>query len=972
MKKLTLLRHAPSLLLISALVALSSGALALADTIYGDANTAVSNIQGSIEKAPGSTGDAKFALVVDDNPTDPQNGCNASGNTRGDKPPVVLNVSSDRGWLTLTQSSITLTGCDDADLTDLAPAAQVNYQVAAGAPAGDTATVTASYASGGAAGGTYTPGSFQVKTPAASDTTPPVVTPTVIGTVGDNGWYTSDVTVSFSVTDAQSAVSSRSAGCAGGSVTSDTSGVSFTCTATSAGGTSSETVTVKRDATAPSITLRPAGNSCDTPGDNGWCRGTQTAGFRATDATSGLVAGESPYDFTQSTGTNGGTVSISSGTLKDKAGNEATAIDAGPFKIDSVEPTLSLRPLADTCETPGNGGWCRGTQTAGFQASDDTSGLPQGASPYNFSKSTSANGDAVVVSSGAVKDNAGNETAAVDAGPYKIDNVKPLITSRPDGDSCAVPGDNGWCRDAQTAGFTAHDGTSGLVDADGDPLSSPYDFTQSAIVNGTAVEIASGTVADAAGNVATEIKAGPYKIDSVRPSLVLRPAGDSCDVPGDDSWCRGTQTAGFRVTDVTSGPAGGPSPYDFTNSTTTNGSAVLISSGAIEDNAGNETAAIDAGPYKIDSLSPGITGSASPAPNSAGWNRTDVQVTFSCGDGAGSGVAACGPDVTLSNEGRGQEATGTASDAAGNSATATVSGINIDRTGPSAPTAAFDKAKAYTDADGVDWYKDSVAVSFKDSADPDLHDDRDGVANKTGSGVTSYSGATSKTTSGTLSYSGVATDRADNDSGATTGAVKVDAGNASVTIDGCPTGKVLLGASVSITVTATDAESGLASDPSGTLSLDTGTVGTKTRTVTAGDNVGHEQTKTCAYGVVFDFTGFLAPIDNPVTGKMNGVKAGSSVPVKFKLGGYQGLDVLAAGYPKAATIPCGNVPIDPVAESELISAYSTNTNGLTYDILSGEYSYIWKTDKSWAGSCRQLVVKLVDGEPRFVNFKSLK
>ncbi len=34
------------------------------------------------------------------------------------------------------------------------------------------------------------------------------------------------------------------------SVSSDTAGVTLTCTATSAGGTSSESVTVKRDATA--------------------------------------------------------------------------------------------------------------------------------------------------------------------------------------------------------------------------------------------------------------------------------------------------------------------------------------------------------------------------------------------------------------------------------------------------------------------------------------------------------------------------------------------------------------------------------------------------------------------------------------------------------------------------------------------------------------------------------------------------
>ena len=263
-------------------------------------------------------------------------------------------------------------------------------------------------------------------------------------------------------------------------------------------------------------------------------------------------------------------------------------------------------------------------------------------------------------------------------------------------------------------------------------------------------------------------------------------------------------------------------------------------------------------------------------------------------------------------------------------------------------------------------------MSFGGSSDPDLDDDRVGIANKTGSGVKGYAGDDSLTSSGTLSYSGKATDRADNDSAATTGTVKVDADDPSLQTSGCPTGPVLLGSARSLSVSASDGESGLATDPSGTLALDTSSVGPKSVTVTAKDNVGHEVSATCAYSVIFDFTGFLPPIDNPVTGKMNGVKAGSSVPVKFKLGGYQGLGVLAAGYPKSAEFPCGSAPVDVVPDAELASIFSASGNGLSYDMLSEEYSYVWKTDKAWAGKCRQLVVKFVDGQSRFVNFKAMK
>ena len=84
------------------------------------------------------------------------------------------------------------------------------------------------------------------------DGTPPVVTPIVTGTRGLNDWYTGDVTVAFTTADPESAVAST--GCATVTITADTPGTTFTCTATSLGGSQTATVTVKRDATPPVIT----------------------------------------------------------------------------------------------------------------------------------------------------------------------------------------------------------------------------------------------------------------------------------------------------------------------------------------------------------------------------------------------------------------------------------------------------------------------------------------------------------------------------------------------------------------------------------------------------------------------------------------------------------------------------------------------------------------------------------------------
>ena len=112
----------------------------------------------------------------------------------------------------------------------------------------------------------------------------------------------------------------------------------------------------------------------------------------------------------------------------------------------------------------------------------------------------------------------------------------------------------------------------------------------------------------------------------------------------------------------------------------------------------------------------------------------------------------------------------------------------------------------------------------------------------------------------------------------------------------------------------------------------------------------------------YNFSGFFQPVDNLPT--FNMTKAGSAIPVKFSLGGNQGLDILAAGYPKSQTIPCDSTaPVDGI---ELTVA--AGGSSLSYDSTSGLYTYVWKTDKSWVGTCRQLVVTLKDGTAHRANF----
>lgn len=104
----------------------------------------------------------------------------------------------------------------------------------------------------------------------------------------------------------------------------------------------------------------------------------------------------------------------------------------------------------------------------------------------------------------------------------------------------------------------------------------------------------------------------------------------------------------------------------------------------------------------------------------------------------------------------------------------------------------------------------------------------------------------------------------------------------------------------------------------------------------------------------YDFAGFFGPLK--ALPEVTDAKAGRSIPVTFSLGGDQGLDVLAPGYPRSEAVACGaGALVDGAEPTE-----TPGSSALAYDAESDTYTYVWKTDRSWSG-CRQLVVKLDDG-----------
>jgi len=54
---------------------------------------------------------------------------------------------------------------------------------------------------------------------------------------------------------------------------------------------------------------------------------------------------------------------------------------------------------------------------------------------------------------------------------------------------------------------------------------------------------------------------------------------------------------------------------------------------------------------------------------------------------------------------------------------------------------------------------------------------------------------------------------------------------------------------------------------------------------------------------------------------------------------------------------------------ELTDTVAAGNSSLSYDPSADQYIYVWKTDPSWAGSCRQFVIQLNDGATYRANFR---
>jgi hypothetical protein len=381
----------------------------------------------------------------------------------------------------------------------------------------------------------------------------------------------------------------------------------------------------------------------------------------------------------------------------------------------------------------------------------------------------------------------------------------------------------------------------------------------------------------------------------------------------------------------------------------------LTGSHQVCDNNGN---CATAGPYtfKVDRKAPSIVCGVADGL----WHGSDVSISCTASDG-GSGLGN-GGDASFSlstNVPSGTETsnafTGShdVADAVGNTTSAgPISGNKVDKKDP---------VVSCGSADDV-WYGTDVSISCTAS------DGGSGLAN---AGDASFSLSTSVP-------SGSETNNASTDvttimdavgNGATAGPIsgnKVDKKGPVVTLT-CPSSPVILGSSATASWTATDGGSGVAPGyGSGAIALETGSVGYKDAIIPAGtsrDNVANNSPgASCGYSVIYYWTGFFQPVDNNA---VNVAKAGSAIPVKFNLGGFQGLAIFSAGYPNSRPVACDGSAAQDVIEETVTAGGSS----LTYDYTASQYVYVWKSDKSWAGTCRRLTVKLIDGTTHSATFQ---
>ena len=298
-----------------------------------------------------------------------------------------------------------------------------------------------------------------------------------------SGWYTSDVTVSFTLP----AGSSNPQGCGNQTVSSDTTGMTITCTVTVTGSQCCRLdVPIKRDATPPTVTSLTAQRGPDA---NGWYNHSVQFDAAGTASVSGIASCTSvTYSGPDSSSASASATCTSGAGL-------VSAPKTISFQYDATPPSVSVTPARGA----DSNGWYNSPVGVAFTGTDALSGVESCSAATTYSGPDS--GSAPVV--GSCTDKAGNSASATLE--LKYDATPPTVTgATPD----RPPDAGGWYNHKVTVTFAGTDTTSGIASCDAVGYDKP-DSTAAKVV---------GQCRDNAGNVSAA-SSFALKYDSTPPKL---------------------------------------------------------------------------------------------------------------------------------------------------------------------------------------------------------------------------------------------------------------------------------------------------------------------------------------------------------------------------------------------------------------------------------------------------------------------